>query len=170
MHPYPRFTPQTEWALREAGWEPGRAEATDYGTRLTAAGWPVHPPALAFLREFGGLRVVPRTFRLTRLRRKPDRDRAVELFPPEYAYTTLAESSEEDLAPLAKLPPCTPIASGGRGFFDDLYLMDVSGSVFGWMTDNCPGPGFAAVWVIGQTPEAALEHLCGGGERVEYVF
>ena len=170
LHPYPRFTPQTERALREAGWAPGRSDPTDYATPISAGGWTVHASALTFLREFGGLRVIPRRLSLTRLRREPDRDGAVELFPPPYAYTTLGESDEEELAPLAKLPPCTPIAGAGRGCGQDLYLMDVSGSIFGCMIDNCPAPGFSAVWVVGKTPEEALERFCGGGEPEEYIF
>lgn len=54
----PRFTDETEQALRDAGWTPGRTVDTrSWRQRLEKSGIVFHDAAQTFLAEFGGLSV-----------------------------------------------------------------------------------------------------------------
>lgn len=53
-----RMYPNTRKALEEAGWYPGRClDSTAFEEKLEERGYEISEPVLAFLREFGGLRI-----------------------------------------------------------------------------------------------------------------
>lgn len=110
--------------LLVAGWSDGRVvDLHRFAERLAGRGFPAHPPAVAFFREYGGLRLEYRDNKspLTTL------DLTLERLPrtPLPSYIQRLQQQVGPLAPIAEEPES----------LYTFYIMDPSGRVYAYVDD-----------------------------------
>lgn len=135
------LTERTQELLRTAGWAPGRGAGTEQIEELRRLGFCVSPAAVAFLCEFGGLRV---KFLHPRLQHP-----TWFSIDPLWAAGALMKADIVDYARLIGEPDLVP-----AGQLDDnvVLLMGPSGTVYGVFDD--------IIMQYGENGYQALECLC----------
>lgn len=144
----PELSKTTQKLLERAGWFPGRRiDISRYEEVLRTSRSPVHECVREFLSEFGGLHVET-------LKKGRDFHADPCLAASEF-YIDDEGLSEYNITVGAALC-CVGVASRAHM----MLLMDQSGRMYGVVDD--------LIYVIGDTPHAALELLCSGEPLREF--